>query len=627
MNQLGSLQQLSRAIMQPLMILPAIAVVLFVGYVLNCFGFVEASTWLQSSAKGLLDMMPFLFATGVALGMSNNSGVAAMSGLLGIVIFYELISEVLPAGMVIEPTILIGIVFGMMAGAIHERFHASKLPEYMQIFGGARLVVLIMIVLSVALSFLFIQILPGLNNVIQIVGHEIMALGSFGVFLYGVVHRVLIVFGLHHLLNNLVWFHVGSYTDASGSVYTGDMVRFFAGDPTAGGFMAGLFPITMFALPAVAMAIIHESREDLRPKVKKTYLTAAGSSFLTGITEPIEFAFLFAAPYLFIVHALLTGVAMWITFELGILHGFSFSAGAIDYIVNLHLASKGLLLIPIGIAFGLLYYGIFRFAIQKYQIPTPGRVEATLLDDMAGDLLHRVPLIIQALGGKDNLVDVQACITRLRLRVRQEKKIDRHALRMLGAVGVLRLGGGHVQVVFGTYSEFIRDEMLKRLQRDSKQVSFVAPLQGRMIPIEDVPDTIFAKKLVGDGVAFIPEKGELVSPVAGLVRHIYPTMHAIGIETKEGVEVLLHIGIETSGLNGSGFQSIVKEGDEVKPGQLLIKFDIAYIKKRGCSLVTPMVITNSNRIASWSMAPFTIVKKGQTSVLSIVLHEDGHGGE
>jgi len=158
-------------------------------------------------------------------------------------------------------------------------------------------------------------------------------------------------------------------------------------------------------------------------------------------------------------------------------------------------------------------------------------------------------------------------------------------------------------------------------------VWFVAPVQGRMIPIEDVPDKIFAKKLVGNGVAFYPDKGELVSPVTGVIRHIYPTLHALGIETPEGVEVLLHIGIETSSLNGAGFQAVVQEGDEVKPGQLLIKFDIAYIKKKKLSLATPMVITNGNRIASWSFAPYAPVKKGQTSVLSVVLADEGQGGE
>lgn len=628
LNQLGSLQQLSRALMQPMMVLPAIAVLLAAGQLLSLFGLVDAATWLTSAGKTLLGLMPYLFAVGVALGMSNNSGIAGLAGLLGIFIFTRLPGLWVESGIVApEPTIMIGIIFGLVAGLVHDRFRTTQFPEYIQFFGGSRFVVLVMTLLSVGISFLLTLALPFINQGIAFLSQELMMMGGFGVFLYGVLSRVLVAFGLHHLLNNFVWFQMGSYTDTAGVTTAGDLTRFFSGDPTAGMYMAGLFPIMMFALPAVAMAIVDESREDLRPKVRKTYLNAAFVSMFTGITEPIEFAFLFAAPLLFIVHALLTGAAMWLTAELGILHGFSFSAGAIDYVMNFHLSTKGLWLIPIGIAFGFIYYAVFRFAIQRFQFPTPGRIEGSLLDDMAGDLVYRAPLIIRALGGKDNLVDIQACITRLRLRVNNEKLIDRHTLRTLGAAGVIRLGGGHVQVVFGTYSEVIRDEMLKRLQRNSQQVWFVAPVQGRMIPIEDVPDTIFAKKLVGNGAAFIPDKGELVSPVTGFVRHIYPTMHAIGIETPEGVEVLLHIGIETSSLNGAGFQAIVQEGDQVEPGQLLIKFDIAYIKKKQLSLATPMVITNSNKIASWSFAPYAQVKKGQTSVLSVVLVDESLGGE
>ncbi|NMM51395.1 glucose PTS transporter subunit IIA [Paenibacillus aquistagni] len=626
MNQIGSLQQLSRSLSQPLFLLPAIAVVLAAGHLLQSFGFTEAANWLSWAGKGLLTMLPYFFAMGVALGMSNNSGTSGMAALAGMLLFYQISLHAGSSEM--EPTVLVGILFGLLAGYVHERWSNLKLPEYLQFFAGARFVMLVMLIFSLGLALVLMLIHPFLLQGIAFLGNEVLEMGSFGVFLYGVLHRVLVAFGMHHILNNLVWFQMGEYTDGSGFTVTGDLPRFFAGDPTAGTYMAGLYPIMMFALPAVAMAIIHESREDLRPKVFKTYMSAALGSLLTGITEPIEFAFLFAAPYLFIAHALLTGGAMWITAELGIRHGFSFSAGAIDYVVNFHLSERAWLIIPIGIVFGLIYYLLFRFAIRRFQIPTPGRIEGSLLDDMAGDLMHRTPLIIQALGGKDNLIDIQACITRLRIRVKNDRWIDRHALRTLGAAGVIRLGGGHVQVVFGTYSELIRDELLKRLRKDAKQVWLLAPLQGKMMPIEDVPDTIFAKKIVGNGVAFMPDRGELVSPVAGVVRNVYPTMHAIGIESEEGLEILLHIGIETSTLNGAGFQACVEEGDTVKPGQLLIKFDIPYIKKQGRSLVTPMVITNGERVASWSFAPYTHVKKAQTSVMSVLLKEDStNGGE
>lgn len=436
---------------------------------------------------------------------------------------------------------------------------------------------------------------------------------------------MLVAFGLHHLLNNVFWFQVGTYETPSGHIVQGDLPRFFSGDPTAGYFMSGLFPIMMFALPAIAIAIIQEAREDLKPKIRKTFLTAAFVCFLTGVSEQIEFAFLFAAPYLFLVHAVLSGLAMWLTYELDIRHGFSYSAGFIDYVLNFHLSENAWLLIPVGIAYGLIYYVLFRWAIRTFRIPTPGREEGSVLEDWAGSIPYRAPLILEALGGKENIVQVESCITRLRLTVHNDRLIDTTAMKALGSAGLIKLGGGNVQVVFGTYSELIREEIAKLLQRDLTQVLFNAPVQGKMLPIHEVPDQIFAAKLVGDGVAFIPEKGELVSPVHGTVMHLYPTMHAIGIETLDGIEVLLHIGIDTSQLKGH-FTALVAAGDQVEPGQLLIKFDLQALRQLAPSLVTPMVITNPDRIKSWSFAPFKTVKKGQASVMSVVLYDRNVGG-
>ncbi len=250
----------------------------------------------------------------------------------------------------------------------------------------------------------------------------------------------------------------------------------------------------MFALPAIALAIIQEAREDLKPKVTSTFLVAALASFLTGVSEPIEFAFLFVAPYLFVVHAILSGLAMWICQALDIHQGFSYSAGMIDYLINFHLSKNGILLLPIGLAFGLAYYFLFRWAIRRFRIPTPGREEGSSLEEWAGDIPYRAPLILQALGGKDNIKQIEACITRLRLTLGSERLMDIAALRHLGAAGVISLGGGNVQVVFGTYSELIREEIMKTLRRDIQQVLFCSPMQGRMISLEEVPDAVFAKK-------------------------------------------------------------------------------------------------------------------------------------
>lgn len=626
MISIGSFQQLGRAIMLPMVVLPAAAIFLSLSTLpWDMVGMPGMSGYLQAASEAVFMFLPYIFAVGIALGMTGNALSAGMAALVGMFI-YEGITGSVEAQ--IEPTVLIGTLIGVASGLSHAQFKNLKLPEYIQFFGGPRFVPLFVSFISLLFSIGMVGVAPYLQQLLIDLGDIVASGGGFGVFLYGFVHRILVVFGLHHLVSHVFWFQIGGYETATGEMVYGDLPRFFAGDPTAGSFMAGMYPTMMFALPAIAFAIIHEAREDLKPKIRKTFMYAALSSFLTGVTEPVEFAFLFVAPYLYVVHAILSGVIMWVTYELGIKHGFSFSGGAIDYLINEHLATRGWLLIPIGIVVGLVYYFLFRWAIRRFRIPTPGREEGSQLDEWAGDIPYRAPLILQAIGGKQNIVQMESCITRLRLKVSNERLIDTNALRNLGAAGVIKLGGGHVQVVFGTYSELIREEMNKTIQRDQAQILFNSPMQGRMIPLEEVPDPIFAGKLVGQGVAFIPDRGELVSPVKGVVIHIYPTMHAIGIKTGEGLEVLLHIGIDTSKLAGkSYFNAVVKEGDEVTPGMLLIRFDLQRVKKESKSLATPMVITNSDLVHSWRFAPFKAVKKGQSSVMSVVLKERNGGGE
>ncbi|AJY76420.1 glucose PTS transporter subunit IIA [Paenibacillus beijingensis] len=620
MNFMGSLQRLGRAFMLPMIVLPAAAVCLsFSELPWGAIGLPAFSGYLAIAGQALFSFLPYLFAVGIAWGMSGNAGSAGLSALAGMFIYTGIVSS---SNYEIQPTVLIGALIGMLSGFSYERFKSVRLPEYIQFFGGPRFVPLFVCIVSVFFSIAMVGVAPLLQRLLLLLGDAVATAGGFGVFLFGFLHRILVVFGLHHLLNHVFWFQVGGYRLADGEMIYGDLPRFFAGDPSAGVFMAGLYPTMMFALPAIAFAIIQEAREDLKPKIRRTFLSAALASFLTGVSEPVEFAFLFVAPYLFVVHALLSGVIMWVTYELEIRHGFSFSAGAIDFVLNFHLSQRGWLLIPIGIVVYIVYYVLFCWAIRRFRLPTPGREEGSQLDDWAEDIPYRAPLILQAIGGKDNIVTMEACITRLRLKVNNDRLLDTNALRNLGAAGVIRLGSGNVQVVFGTFSELIREEMQKALQRDQRQVLFSAPVQGRMIRLEEVPDPIFAGKIVGDGVAFIPDRGELVSPVLGKVILIYPTMHAIGLKTVDGLEVLLHIGINTWELSDGGiFRAAVKEGDEVTPGQLLVRFDLARLRKAAGSLATPMVITNPQLVASWRYAPFKAVKKGQSSVMSVVLKE------
>lgn len=625
MNWMGNLQQLGRSLMLPTITIPVAAILLRLAALpwqdLHMSHFGEI---LLFCGNTIFTYLPMIFAVGVALGLTESSSIAGMSALIGHLMFTQATKHYL--GNEFHLGVPGGILIGLIAAILYHRVKHVQLPEYIQFFGGPRMVPLLMGLSIFLLSVIIIEIGPYLEKFMETLSMAIISLGGFGTFLYGVIHRLLVPSGLHHVFNNFFWFQLGAYQRPSGEVVFGDLPRFFAGDPTAGAYMAGLYPIMMFALPAIALAIIQEAREDLKPKIRATFLTAALASFLTGVTEPIEFAFLFVAPYLFIVHAILSGLSMWLAYVLDIHHGFSYSAGAIDYIINYHLSHNGWMLIPIGLAYGFVYYFLFSWAIRRFRIPTPGREEGSQLEEWAGDIPYRSPLILQALGGKENIKSLEACITRLRLTLQNDKLMDVSSLKHLGAAGVISLGGGNVQVVFGTYSELIREEIKKVIMRDVQQVSFHSPMQGRMIPLEEVPDKIFAGKLVGNGVAFMPEKGELVAPVAGKIMILYPTLHAVGIQTDEGLEVLLHIGIDTAQLQGKWFTAAVKEGDHVEVGQLLVRFNLHKVKSNCKSLATPMIITNVDKVKSWSFAPFKAVKKGQASVMSVVMKNEAATG-
>lgn len=625
---MGLLQQFGRALMMPTITIPVAAILLWLGGVLTSA--TPAAMFggaLELAGHTLLQYLPLTFAVGVALGLTGNSGHAGLAALLGFLVYEQMTRHYL--GAEFELGVSEGILIGVLTAVSHSRFHDIRLPESIQFFGGPRFVLLFMMLAAMATSYAMVWCGRFLQEALYRTGDWVIGLGGFGAFLYGVAYRLLVPFGLHHILNNFVWFQVGHYKTSDGRVVLGDLPRFFAGDETAGAFMAGLYPVMMFALPAVAFAIIQEAREDLKPKVRATFLSAALTSFLTGVTEPIEFAFLFAAPYLFVVHALLSGVSMWIAHELAIRHGFSFSAGAIDFVVNYHLASgNAWLLLPIGLAYGVVYYALFRWAIRRFRLPTPGREEVSYLGEWAGDIPYRAPLILQALGGKENILKIEACITRLRLTLVNDRRVDVGALRQLGAAGVIRLGGGNVQVVFGTFSELIREEIVKAMRKDSREVHFHAPVQGRMMRLEEVPDPIFSRGMVGKGVAFLPERGELVAPVRAKVAHVHPTGHALGLKTPEGLDVLLHVGIDSATVGERIFQVVVETGQEVTPGQTLMRFDLARLKKLAKSPAIPMVVTNPEAVRSWRFAPFRTVRKGQASVMSVALKEpDCEGGE
>lgn len=364
-------------------------------------------------------------------------------------------------------SVLAGIISGIEAGYLYNRFHDIKLPEFLGFFGGRRFIPIITALTSIVLAGIFGVIWGPCQAVIHAVGEWIIGAGIVGTFVYGVLNRLLIPLGLHHILNSFIWFVFGEYTTPAGVVATGDLNRFFAGDPHAGMFMGGFYIIFMFAMPAVALAMYRAAKPENRSKVGGVLMSVAFTAFLTGITEPIEFMFMFLAPALYVIHAILTGLALSIAYSLGILHGFGFSAGFIDYVLNWGLATKPILLIPVGLVFAAIYYVLFSWAIRRFDIPTIGRYdeEIAIADDT--DISEYTVRLTEKLGGTENLESVQSCITRLRLTVKAADKVDDAALKALGVKGVIKKGST-VQVIVGTRAELIADEMNALVKRDKK---------------------------------------------------------------------------------------------------------------------------------------------------------------
>lgn len=452
----GKLQRLGKALMLPVAVMPVAALLLRLGAddVLNI-------PFISQAGAAVINNLPILFAIGIAVGLAKDNNGSA--GLAGAVAYFVLTMGTAAINDTINMGVLAGIIAGITAGMAYNRFHATKLPEFLGFFGGRRFVPIITSFITIILALIFGYIWPPIQSVLDSVGNWITRdSGFWGVSIYGFLNRLLIPTGLHHVINNIVWFIFGEFNGA-----TGDLHRFFAGDPNAGIFMAGFFPMMMFGLPAAALAMITTAKKENRKAVTFALLGVAFTSFLTGITEPIEFMFMFLAPVLYIAHAVLTGVSLGVCYLLGIKHGFGFSAGAIDYFLNMKLATNGWLIIPVGIVFGIIYYVLFVFIIKKMDLPTPGR-----LDEEGGDaeaiiaekgLSGLAMEYIEKLGGRENIVEVDSCITRLRLTVVDSSIIKDEDLTALGATGVLRPNKKNMQVVVGTKAELIADEIKKLL--------------------------------------------------------------------------------------------------------------------------------------------------------------------
>ncbi|APE87292.1 PTS transporter subunit IIABC [Staphylococcus aureus] len=651
----GQLQRIGKALMLPVAILPAAGLLLAIGtamqgealqhylpFIQN--GGVQTVAKLMTGAGGIIfDNLPMIFALGVAIGLAGGDGVAAIAAFVGYIIMNKTMGDFLQvtpknigdpasgyASILGIPTLQTGVFGGIIIGALaawcYNKFYNINLPSYLGFFAGKRFVPIMMATTSFILAFPMALIWPTIQTGLNAFSTGLLDSNTgVAVFLFGFIKRLLIPFGLHHIFHAPFWFEFGSWKNAAGEIIHGDQRIFIeqireGAHLTAGKFMQGEFPVMMFGLPAAALAIYHTAKPENKKVVAGLMGSAALTSFLTGITEPLEFSFLFVAPLLFFIHAVLDGLSFLTLYLLDLHLGYTFSGGFIDYFLLGILPNKTQwwLVIPVGLVYAVIYYFVFRFLIVKLKYKTPGREDkqSQAATASATELPYAV---LEAMGGKANIKHLDACITRLRVEVNDKSKVDVPGLKDLGASGVLEVGN-NMQAIFGPKSDQIKHEMQQIMNgqvvenpttmEDDKDETVVvaedksatselshivhAPLTGEVIPLSEVPDQVFSEKMMGDGIAIKPSQGEVRAPFNGKVQMIFPTKHAIGLVSDSGLELLIHIGLDTVKLNGEGFTLHVEEGQEVKQGDLLINFDLDYIRNHAKSDITPIIVTQGN---------------------------------
>ena len=647
----GQLQRIGKALMLPVAILPAAGLLLAIGtafqgealqhylpFIKN--GVIQNIANMMTGAGGIIfDNLPIIFALGVAIGLAGGDGVAAIAAFVGFIIMNKTMGAFLNvtpaqledpskgfANVLGIPTLQTGVFGGIIIGALaawcYNKFYNISLPSYLGFFAGKRFVPIMMATTSFILAFPMAWIWPFIQNGLNAFSTGLLESNTgLAVFLFGFIKRLLIPFGLHHIFHAPFWFEFGSWKNAAGEIIRGDQRIFIeqireGAHLTSGKFMQGEFPVMMFGLPAAALAIYQTAKPENKKVVGGLMLSAALTSFLTGITEPLEFSFLFVAPLLFFIHAVLDGLSFLTLYLLHLHLGYTFSGGFIDFVLLGILPNKTpwWLVIPVGLVYAVIYYVVFRFLIVKFNFKTPGREDKQA--SVANTSASKLPFdVLDAMGGKENIKHLDACITRLRVEVNDKSKVDVEGLKALGASGVLEVGND-MQAIFGPKSDQIKHDMARIMNGDItkpsettvtedtsdepvqleevKETDIYAPGTGHIIPLSEVPDKVFSEKMMGDGIGFVPEKGEIVAPFDGTVKTIFPTKHAIGLESDTGIEVLIHIGIDTVKLNGEGFESLVDVNEPVTQGQPLMKINLAYLKEHAPSVVTPVIITNQD---------------------------------
>ncbi len=648
MNILGFFQRLGRALQLPIAVLPVAALLLRFGQpdLLNV-------PFIAQAGGAIFDNLALIFAIGVASSWSkDNAGSAALAGAVGYFVMTKAMVTINPE---INMGVLAGIITGLVAGAVYNRWAGIKLPDFLSFFGGKRFVPIATGFFCLILAAIFGYVWPPVQHAIHSGGEWIVSAGALGSGIFGFINRLLIPTGLHQVLNTIAWFQIGEFTNAAGAVFHGDINRFYAGDGTAGMFMSGFFPIMMFGLPGAALAMYLAAPKARRPMVGGMLLSVAITAFLTGVTEPLEFLFMFLAPLLYLLHAVLTGISLFIATALGIHAGFSFSAGAIDYVLmySLPAASKNVwMLLVMGVVFFFVYFLLFSAVIRMFNLKTPGREDkaADVVTEEANSnteegLTQLATSYIAAVGGTDNLKAIDACITRLRLTVGDSAKVNDAACKRLGASGVVKLNKQTIQVIVGAKAESIGDEMKKVVTRgpvaaaaaapagnvataapaakpqavaNAKTVeSLVSPITGDVVALEQVPDEAFASKAVGDGIAVKPTGNIVVAPAAGTVVKIFNTNHAFCLETNNGAEIVVHMGIDTVALEGKGFKRLVEEGTDVKAGEPILEMDLDFLNANARSMISPVVCSNSDDYSALVILASGKVVAGQTPLYEI----------
>ncbi|KSW78585.1 glucose PTS transporter subunit IIA [Klebsiella pneumoniae] len=623
MNILGFFQRLGRALQLPIAVLPVAALLLRFGQpdLLNV-------PFIAQAGGAIFDNLALIFAIGVASSWSkDNAGSAALAGAVGYFVMTKAMVTINPE---INMGVLAGIITGLVAGAVYNRWAGIKLPDFLSFFGGKRFVPIATGFFCLILAAIFGYVWPPVQHAIHSGGEWIVSAGALGSGIFGFINRLLIPTGLHQVLNTIAWFQIGEFTNAAGAVFHGDINRFYAGDGTAGMFMSGFFPIMMFGLPGAALAMYLAAPKARRPMVGGMLLSVAITAFLTGIS-------------------------LFIATALGIHAGFSFSAGAIDYVLmySLPAASKNVwMLLVMGVVFFFVYFLLFSAVIRMFNLKTPGREDkaADVVTEEANSnteegLTQLATSYIAAVGGTDNLKAIDACITRLRLTVGDSAKVNDAACKRLGASGVVKLNKQTIQVIVGAKAESIGDEMKKVVTRgpvaaaaaapagnvataapaakpqavaNAKTVeSLVSPITGDVVALEQVPDEAFASKAVGDGIAVKPTSNIVVAPAAGTVVKIFNTNHAFCLETNNGAEIVVHMGIDTVALEGKGFKRLVEEGTDVKAGEPILEMDLDFLNANARSMISPVVCSNSDDYSALVILASGKVVAGQTPLYEI----------